>query len=140
MFDIITLRDSEEMRELCSVTAAPRLRAESGVSFQKGDSFKCDGALLPEPLCEAPFFFSALMQCLRYRFLHLMQNDTRFFRDNSLLKIILYIILTVRPYCDILLTEGVPLWGCDPTTAIILADGGTPFSNYWYCFFVKLRI
>ena len=26
------------------------------MQIAKGDSFKCDGTLLPEPLCEAPFF------------------------------------------------------------------------------------
>ena len=27
------------------------------ILLAKGDSLKCDGTLLPEPLCEKPFFF-----------------------------------------------------------------------------------
>jgi hypothetical protein len=28
-----------------------------GTLIAKGESFKCEGALLPEPLCDEPFFF-----------------------------------------------------------------------------------
>ena len=39
-------------------------RAESAIFLKKGDSFKCDGTRLPEPLCEAPFFFGNI-SCVR---------------------------------------------------------------------------
>ena len=37
----------------------------SDTLLAKGDSFKCDGTLLPAPLCEEPFFFFRQIGCFR---------------------------------------------------------------------------
>ena len=37
---------------------------KSGILIAKGDSFKCDGTLLPEPLCDEPFFLDIFQRHL----------------------------------------------------------------------------